>query len=98
PSIPEKLITFALPGRMTNWHLCNYFAPGGLLGVPAVSAITVPTATPAPTMAPTLSTIVRTRRCLAGAIATPAGWAAVTPFTLGASAAAVPTGRCGFWA
>ena len=60
---------------MTNWHLCNYFAPGGLLGVPAVSAITVPTATPAPTMAPTLSTIVRTRRCLAGAIATPAGWA-----------------------
>ena len=64
--------------------------------MPAVKAITVPTAAPAPTIAPTLRTILRTLCCLAGAIATPAGWAAVIPLTFGASAAAVPTGRCVF--
>jgi hypothetical protein len=34
---------------------------------------------------------------LAGAIAIPAGCAAVTPLTFGASAAAVPTGLSNFW-
>ena len=53
-------------------------------------------AAPAPRMAPTLRTTVRTLLCFAGAIAAPAGWAAVTPLTLGASAAAVPTGLCRF--
>src|SRR5215469_3671163 len=72
----------------------DQWAPGGLLGVAAVSAITVPRAAPAPTIAPTFRTIVRTLRCFPGAMATPAGCAAVMPLTLGASAAAVPTGRC----
>lgn len=60
----------------------------------AVKATTAPTATTAPRIAPVLRTIVRTRCCLAGAIATPAGCEAAIAFTLGASAAAVPTGCC----
>ena len=64
----------------------------GLLGVARVNAATVPTATPARAIALSLITIVRTRRCFAGAIATPAGWDAATPLTLKALAAAVPTG------
>lgn len=61
----------------------------------ALRPTTVPIAAVAPTIAPTLMTRERARCCFAGAIATPAGSAAVMPLTLGASAAAVPTGRFG---
>src|SRR5215469_12501492 len=74
----------------------NQCAPGGLPWVASVRATTVPSAAPAPTIAPTLMTMARARCCFAGAIAIPAGSAAVIPLTPGASAAAVPTGRCGF--
>ena len=53
------------------------FTAAGLAGA-RVNA-TVPSATPAPTIALTFITRVRTRRCFAGAMATPAGWDAATP-------------------
>ncbi len=84
-SIPEKSYALHLAHAKTSPR------PGGLLGVARVKAATVPAAAPAPTIALTRITIVRTRRCLAGAIATPAGWDAATPLTLKASAA--PTSR-----
>lgn len=95
---PEaNLIRFILPScnranRFRGRYSKNYRAPGGLLEVPRVNAATVPTATPAPTKAPTLMTIDRVRRCLPGAIAVPAGCEAATPLDGTDSAAAVPTG------
>jgi len=52
----------------------------------------VPMATPAPTSAPTLIRMERTRRCFAGATAAPAGLEAATPLGCTDSAAAVPNG------
>src|SRR5579872_6513702 len=76
-------------------NLSSQCAPGGLLPVASLRATTVPTAAATPIIAPTLITSVRTRRCLAGAIAAPAGCDAAMPLVSGASAVAVPTGFCG---
>ena len=64
----------------------------GRLGLPLESATTVPTATAAPTITPTLIRIERARRCFAGAITAPAGLDPATPEVFSYGAAAVPTG------
>jgi len=56
------------------------------------SAATVPMATPAAITTPTLMRMERARRCLAGAIAAPAGLVAVAPLIIPEGATAVPTG------
>ncbi len=61
----------------------------------SVRPTTTPTATAAPMIAAVRITMVRVRRCLAGAIATPAGCEAAMPPAWVGSAAAVPTGFCG---
>jgi hypothetical protein len=50
-----------------------------VLGLALESATTVPIATPAATINPTLIRIERVRRCFAGAITAPAGLEAATP-------------------
>src|SRR5437660_8158263 len=69
-----------------------YLAPGGLDGLPLDKAYTLPTATPAPAISPSLINRERVRFCLAGAIAAPAGLDAIPPRVLPACAAAVPAG------
>src|ERR1035441_1207991 len=72
----------------------------GRLGLALARATTVPTATPAPAMMPTLIRMERARLCFAGAIAAPAGLEAATPVVFTNVAAAVPRGAwpslCGF--
>ncbi len=102
PSIPEKLTN---PGRRFSdvFRMCSHSfllsaslatCSCGRLGLALDSATTVPTATPAPAMAPTLIRMERARLCFAGAIAAPAGLEAATPVVFTDSAAAVPRGSC----
>src|SRR5689334_20009330 len=71
--------------------------PGGVGEVPWLSAYTVPSAAPAATTAPILISRDRVWCCLAGAIATPAGFAAAPPAVGTLSAVAAPTGSAGFF-
>src|SRR4051812_24805206 len=82
--------------NLAKWyrHLV-YRLPGGLPGLPCDNAMVAPTAAPTPTRAPTLIKMDRTRLCLAGATAAPAGREAATPVVSIDSAAAVPRGSCG---
>src|SRR5947209_19414164 len=65
-------------------------------GVTQVRAYTVPAATPAAAIAPILSSSERVWCCLAGAMATPAGFEAAPPAVGTFSALAAPAGSCGF--
>ncbi len=64
----------------------------GRLGLALESPTTVPTATAAPMIRPTLITNDRVRRCFAGAITAPAGREAAMPMPFSYGATAVPTG------
>src|SRR5690242_5404605 len=88
----NRLLTIRWTGIDAHRNQGDYFAPGGFGPLAFVSAVTVPRATPAPAMTPILIKIERTCRCLAGAIAAPAGREAALPVTLPAWAAAVPDG------
>ncbi len=76
-------------------YTLSVFVQCGLLELAAERATTVPMATPAAAMSPTLIRIERDRFCFAGAIAAPAGLDAGTPVTFSYGAAAVPTGSWG---
>src|SRR5437660_9348930 len=71
-------------------------APGGVDDVLWLSAKIVPNATPAAAIAPILSSSERVWCCLAGAMATPAGFEAAPPAVGTFSALAAPAGSCGF--
>jgi hypothetical protein len=75
-----------------NCSLSALSVQWGLLELAVDSATTVPMATPAATMRPTLIRIERAPFCFAGAMAAPAGLDAGTPVTFSYGAAAVPTG------
>src|SRR4051794_561074 len=71
-----------------------YFAPLGFEDVPFDNPATVPTATPAAAIRPSLSRSERRCRCLSGAIAIPAGRDAAPPTVGAPSAVAAPKGCC----
>ena len=78
-----------------NCSLSALSVQWGLLELAVDSATTVPMATPAATISPTLIRIERAPFCFAGAMAAPAGLDAGTPVTFSYGAAAVPTGSWG---
>jgi len=102
PSIPEKLIIVTEVSSRIRWvclcwvcHKTRSNEPLGLAASRFRERHDRSDGDACSDDAAVLITIVRTRRCLAGATATPAGCDAAIPAACVGSAAAVPTGFCG---
>ena len=92
PSIPEKLTSSRLFCTEISFIASHSIRYCGRLGLASDSPATMPTATAAPTTSAVLIENLRTRLCLAGAIAAPEGVEAGTPSGRVSGAAAVPNG------